>query len=49
MRDRALGDRLVSGVFDLRQPIEALQAAVRTHDGSVTDHPSIAAEPKSKT
>lgn len=36
MRDRALGDRLVSGVFDLRQPIEALQAAVRTHDGSVT-------------
>lgn len=36
MRDRALGDRLVSGVFDLSQPIEALQAAVRTHDGSVT-------------
>lgn len=36
MHDRALGDRLVSGVFDLRQPIEALQAAVRTHDGSVT-------------
>jgi transmembrane sensor len=36
MRDRALGDRLVSGVFDLGQPIEALQAAVRTHDGSVT-------------
>lgn len=36
MRDRALGDRLVSGVFDLGHPIEALQAAVRTHDGSVT-------------
>lgn len=36
MRDRALGGRIVSGVFDLRQPIEALQAAVRTHDGSVT-------------
>lgn len=36
MRDRALADRLVSGVFDLRQPIEALQAAVRAHDGSVT-------------
>ncbi len=36
MRDRALGDRLVSGVFDLSQPIEALQAAVRTHDGSIT-------------
>lgn len=36
LRDRALADRRVSGVFDLRQPIEALQAAVRTHDGSVT-------------
>jgi transmembrane sensor len=36
MRDRALADRLVSGVFDLSRPIEALQAAVRTHDGSVT-------------
>jgi transmembrane sensor len=35
MRDRALGDRRVSGVFDLRHPVEALQAAVRTHDGSV--------------
>lgn len=35
MRDRALADRLVSGVFDLRHPVEALQAAVRTHDGSV--------------
>ena len=36
LRDGALADRLVSGIFDLRQPIEALQAAVRTHDGSVT-------------
>jgi transmembrane sensor len=36
LRDRALADRLVSGVFDLRHPVEALQAAVRTHDGSVT-------------
>lgn len=36
LRDRALADRRVSGVFDLRQPIEALQAAVRAHDGSVT-------------
>lgn len=36
LRDRALADRRVSGIFDLRQPIEALQAAVRTHDGSVT-------------
>lgn len=36
LRDRALAGRRVSGVFDLRQPIEALQAAVRTHDGTVT-------------
>jgi len=36
IRDQALGERLVSGVFDLRHPVEALQAAVRTHDGSVT-------------
>lgn len=35
LRDRALAERRVSGVFDLRQPVEALQAAVRTHDGSV--------------
>jgi transmembrane sensor len=35
MRDRALVDRPVSGVFDLGQPFEALQAAVRTHGGSV--------------
>jgi transmembrane sensor len=35
MRDRALADRPVSGVFDLGQPFEALQAAVRTHGGSV--------------
>lgn len=36
LRDRTLAERRVSGVFDLRQPLEALQAAVRTHDGSVT-------------
>lgn len=36
LRDRGLAGRRVSGVFDLRQPVEALQAAVRTHDGSVT-------------
>ena len=36
LRDGALADRLVSGIFDLRHPVEALQAAVRTHDGSVT-------------
>ena len=36
LSDRKLAQRRVSGVFDLRQPVEALQAAVRTHDGSVT-------------
>lgn len=35
LRDRSLGNRLVSGVFDLNEPVEALQAAVRTHDGSI--------------
>jgi transmembrane sensor len=35
MPDRALADRPVSGLFDLRQPFEAVQAAVRTHGGSV--------------
>ncbi|TAJ84247.1 MAG: DUF4974 domain-containing protein [Reyranella sp.] len=34
--DRGLAERRVSGVFDLRQPVEALQAAVRTHGGSTT-------------
>jgi transmembrane sensor len=33
---RGLAERRVSGVFDLRQPVEALQAAVRTHGGSTT-------------
>ena len=36
LSDRKLAQRRVSGVFDLRQPVEALQAAVRTHDGSIT-------------
>jgi transmembrane sensor len=36
LRDGALADRFVSGIFDLRHPVEALQATVRTHDGSVT-------------
>lgn len=36
MRDSTLAARPVSGVFDLGQPVEALQAAVRTHGGSVT-------------
>lgn len=34
--DGALSKRRVSGVFDLRQPVEALEAAVRLHDGSIT-------------
>lgn len=36
LRDRALASRRVSGVFDLRKPVEAMQAAVRTHGGAVT-------------
>lgn len=36
MSSRALGERRVSGIFDLRRPIEALQAAVRTQGGPVT-------------
>ncbi|WP_421999590.1 FecR family protein [Reyranella sp.] len=36
LRDSALAGQRISGVFDLRQPIEALQAAVRTHNGTVT-------------
>jgi transmembrane sensor len=36
LSNRALAERRVSGVFDLRRPVEALQAAVRTHEGSVT-------------
>lgn len=36
LRDRAFADRQVSGVFNLNQPIEALQAAVHAHGGRVT-------------
>jgi len=36
LSNRALAERRVSGVFDLRRPVEALQAAVRTHEGTVT-------------
>jgi transmembrane sensor len=35
LRDEALAERPVSGVFDLRAPLEAMQAAVRTHGGTV--------------
>jgi transmembrane sensor len=34
LRGEALAARRVSGVFDLRQPFEALEAVVRTHGGS---------------
>lgn len=36
LRGEALAARRVSGVFDLRRPVEALEAVVRTHGGSVT-------------
>jgi transmembrane sensor len=36
LRSRAFAERRVSGVFDLRRPVEALEAAVRTHDGAIT-------------
>jgi transmembrane sensor len=35
MRDELLAERPVSGVFDLRAPLEAMQAVVRTHGGTV--------------
>ena len=37
VRDRALAARRITGVFDLRRPIEALQAVVRAQQGSVTE------------
>jgi transmembrane sensor len=37
LRDRTLADRRITGVFDLRRPVEALQAIVRTQHGSVTE------------
>ena len=36
LRDSALAERRVTGVFDLRQPIEALEAVARTQRGSIT-------------
>jgi transmembrane sensor len=35
MPGRALAERPVSGVFDLRRPFEAMEAVVQTHGGSV--------------
>lgn len=37
LRDRAFGERQITGVFDLRRPVEALQAVVRAQHGSVTE------------
>lgn len=34
-RDRALADQLVTGVFDLRHPVEALAAAIDTQGGKI--------------
>lgn len=37
LRDRSLADRRITGVFDLRHPVEALNAIARTQHGSVTE------------
>lgn len=37
LRDRSLADRRITGVFDLRRPVEALNAIARTQHGSVTE------------
>ena len=37
LRDRSLGDRRITGVFDLRHPVEALQAVARTQQASVVE------------
>lgn len=36
LRDRELAARRVTGVFDLRRPVEALEAMIRAQHGSVT-------------
>lgn len=36
LRDRSLADRRITGVFDLRRPVEALAAVARTQHGSIT-------------
>ena len=35
--DRSLADRRITGVFDLRRPVEALQTVARTQHGSVLE------------
>lgn len=37
LRDRALAARRITGVFDLRRPLEALQAVARSQHGSVME------------
>lgn len=37
LRERSLADRRITGVFDLRRPVEALHAIARTQHGSVTE------------
>lgn len=37
LRDRSLAERRITGVFDLRRPIEALNAVAKTQRGSVTE------------
>lgn len=37
LRDRSLAERRITGVFDLRRPVEALNAVARTQHGSVTE------------
>lgn len=37
LRDRSLAARRITGVFDLRRPVEALNAIARTQHGSVTE------------
>lgn len=37
LRDRSLGERRITGVFDLRRPVEALNAIARSQHGSITE------------
>jgi transmembrane sensor len=37
LRDRRLAERRITGVFDLRRPVEALNAIARSQHGSITE------------
>lgn len=37
LRDRALAERRITGVFDLRRPVEALNVIARSQHGSITE------------